>query len=172
MKIAIATTSELKIRALESALKRLNIIAEIISIKTDSGVSLQPFGYNETTKGAKNRAHEASAVAGADLVVAIESGLIEIEENYFDVACICALSKDKDESIAYSGGYFTPQWIIDEIKETNTEYGFITQRLSGDKDKDPIKYFSDGVIKREEILSQAIIIALIKIINKDKYILR
>jgi non-canonical (house-cleaning) NTP pyrophosphatase len=59
--------------------------------------------------------------------------------------------------------------MIDEIKEKNTELGHITQKLSGDLDKDGIKYFSAGKIKREELLTQAIEIALIKIFNKEKY---
>jgi len=72
---------------------------------------------------------------------------VEIEGNYFDIACVYIKTKDTD-SVAYSAGYFTPKWIIDEIKEKNTEYGHITQRLSGDSEKDPIKYFSDSKIKR------------------------
>lgn len=169
MKIAIGTTSELKTRALKEALNKLGVEAEISSIKTDSGVSSQPFDYEETTQGAKNRATSAFEKENPEMAIGIESGLIEIEGNYFDIACVYIKTKE-DESFAYSAGYFTPKWIIDEIKETNTEYGYITQRLSGDAEKDPFKYFSEGKIKREELLSQAIEIALVKILNKEKYI--
>jgi inosine/xanthosine triphosphatase len=169
MKIAIGTISELKISALKNALEKLNIEAEIVSAKTDSGISNQPFGYEETTKGAKNRAKEALEKTGSNLAMGVESGLIKIEGNYFDIACIYMVSKEGDESVSYSSGYFTPQWIIDEIKEKDIEYGIITQRLSNDPDKDPIKYFSGGKIKREKLLSQAITIALVQMFNKDKY---
>lgn len=169
MKIAIGTTSELKIRALKDALVKFGIEGEIISQKTESGVSNQPFGYKETTKGSRNRSEAVLRDTGSDMAIGIESGLIEIEKNHFDIACVCIKTKEGDESISYSAGYFTPAWIIDEIKEKNTEYGYITQRLSGDADKDPLRYFSKGKIKREELLSQAIEIALIKILHKDIY---
>ncbi|MEX0931852.1 MAG: inosine/xanthosine triphosphatase [Candidatus Paceibacterota bacterium] len=169
MRVAIGTTSELKIRSLENALYKLQIKAEIHSIKTDSGVSNQPFGYKETTQGAKNRAKHALESDSFDIGFGIENGLIEIEGNFFDIACVCIKTKEGEESISYSSGYFTPQWIVEEIKEKHTDYGHITQRLSGDTDKDPIKYFSGGKVKREELLSQAIEIALIKILNKARY---
>lgn len=168
MKVAIGTTSELKIRALKNALTKLGVESEIISLKTESGVPNQPFGYEEATKGAKNRSEAVLVESSSDIAIGVESGLIEIEGNYFDIACVYIKTKN-DVSVSYSAGYFTPQWIIDEIKETDTEYGHITQRLSHDSDKDPIKYFSEGKIKREELLSQAIELALIKIFNKEKY---
>lgn len=169
MKIAIGTTSELKIRALKKALEKFKFENEIISIKTESGVSNQPFGFEETTKGAKNRVMSIVEKENADIAVAVESGLIQIGGSYFDIACVYIKTKEGDESFAYSSGYFVPEWMIQEIKENNTELGFITQRLSGDLDKDPLRYFSNGQIKREELLSQAIEIALIKIVNGGKY---
>ncbi len=169
MKIAIGTTSELKVRALKDALEKIQVQADIDTAKTNSGVSDQPFGYEESTRGAKNRATELFEKEDPDIAIGIESGLVEIEGNYFDVACVYVKSKD-DESVAYSAGYFTPEWIIREIKEKNTEYGHIAQKLSGDSEKDPLKYFSDGKIKREELLSQAIQISLVKIFNKNKYL--
>lgn len=168
MKIGIGTTSELKIRALKNALVKLGIDSEIISLKTKSGVSNQPFGYEETTRGARNRAEVTFEKENPDIALGVESGLVEIEGNYFDIACVYIKTKD-EESVSYSAGYFTPRWIIEEIKKRNTEYGYITQRLSGDVEKDPLKYFSGGKIKREELLSQAIEIGLVKILNKGKY---
>ena len=142
----------------------------MVSLKTNSGVSDQPFGYDETILGAKNRVKQCRDEINPDISIAVESGLIEIQGNYFDIACVYALSIDGDESMSFSSGFFTPKWIIDEIKENNTEYGFITQRISGDPDKDPQKYFSDGIIKRNELISQAIILALTKLFNEKRYI--
>lgn len=169
MKITIGTTSELKIRALNKALKNLKIKANIISKKAKSGVNDQPFGYSEITLGAKNRALNSIEKDDPDLSLGIENGLIEIENNYFDIACIYVISSAGDESISYSAGYFTPKWIIDEIKSKHTEFGHITQRISGDSEKDPLRYFSKTLLTREEILVQAIEIALIKIFFKERY---
>jgi non-canonical (house-cleaning) NTP pyrophosphatase len=59
---------------------------------------------------------------------------------------------------------------LKEIKEKGTEFGKITIRFSGDKERDNIKYFSDGALKREEFVSQAVACAFIKFIKTDKYI--
>jgi inosine/xanthosine triphosphatase len=170
MKIAIATESELKVRALKEALGALNIDAEVIAGKTDSKVSKQPFGYEETCKGALNRVTQCKQTFNPDIAIAIESGLIEIEENYFDIACVYAISKENKKSITFSSGYFVPDWMIKEIKEKDTEIGEITKKLSGDTDKDPLKYFSGNSIKREDLLSQAVALALVKLFNESKYI--
>lgn len=169
MKISIGTKSELKIWALNKSAGKFFENIEIVSVKTDSGVSTQPFGYAEIILGAKNRANSALEITEGDISCGIENGLIEIENQYYDIACVFLKTKQGKESISFSSGYFVPDWIIDEIKKNNYEFGFITQKLSGDSDKDPIKYFSNDKIKREEIISQAIDIAFIKIINKDKY---
>ena len=169
MNIAIGTTSELKVRALRNAVSRLGIDAEVIPHKTDSKVSSQPFGYDEIILGATNRATQCKNELDADISIAVESGLVQLGEQYFDIACVCAISKDDRKSFAYSSGYFVPEWMVKEIKESNVELGYMTQKLSGDVDKDPLKYFSHGAIKREELLSQAILLALAKLFNEEKY---
>ncbi len=168
MKIVIGTKSELKIRALKNALVEFEIESEILSLNTHTGVPDQPFGFLETITGAKNRAMESFQKENPDMAFGIENGLIEIEGDYFDIACIYIKTKD-DESVSYSSGYFTPKWVIKEIKEKNIEYSDITKRLSGNSEKDPLKYFSEGKLKREELLTEAIKVALIKIFNKEKY---
>ncbi len=170
MKIAIATASELKIRALKEALRILNIEAEILSGKTSSGVPEQPIGYEETSNGAHNRLMQCKEKFDPDIAVAIESGLIPIQESYFDIACVHVISKEGKESIAYSSGYFVPDWIVQEVKQNNTDIGVVAQRLSGGVDKDPLNYFSKELIKREDLLSQAIVLALVKLLHEDKYI--
>lgn len=169
MKIAIGTTSEIKIRALKSALRKFGVKAEVLPIKTDSGISKQPFGYKDTTRGAKNRAKAALEKTAADMAVGVENGLIEIENNFFDLACAYVLTNNGGESLAYSSAILIPKWVVDEVKEKDTEIGEITTRLSGDKEKDGFKFFSGGKIKREESLSQAILLALVKIFNKEIY---
>ncbi|MCX6717625.1 MAG: inosine/xanthosine triphosphatase [Candidatus Taylorbacteria bacterium] len=172
MKISIGTKSELKVRAVENALKKLSIKAEIVFGETESGVSMQPFGFDEITKGAKQRALQAITRDNADYGVGIESGIVEIKQadDSFDTACVCVISRNKETSFSFSTIHFVPKDVLKEIKEKGTEFGKITIRFSGDKEKDNIKYFSDGALKREEFVSQAVACAFIKFIKTDKYI--
>ncbi len=170
MKIAIGTTSKLKIEALKDALDKLGLKAEIASIKTDSGVSNQPFGFDEIIIGARNRTDKSLKETSADIGVGIENGLVEIEDNYFDVAGVFVVSKTGENSTAFSAAILMPDWIIREIKENKTEVGEITKKLSGDEEKDGFKYFTNGAITRREALSQALVFAFAKIINKGRYL--
>ena len=62
-----------------------------IGVDTDSGVSEQPVGLDETLLGARNRAAGAlRAVAGASIGVGLESGVLQVEGALFDV-CACAI---------------------------------------------------------------------------------
>lgn len=172
MTIGIGTQSAMKIRALEKSLARMEIEAEIVSIKADSGIPDQPFGYGQIATGARNRAKQVLEEKQTDLGIGIENGLIEVGpvESYFDVACIIILTKDGHEATSFGSAYWVPQFIIDEIKEKGTEFGHIIQRLVGGGEKDPMKYFSNDKLKREEILEQAISIALTQIVYAEKYI--
>lgn len=172
MKIAIATNSALKIRALENALKVLHIDAEILHDKTSSGVAEQPFGYEEISQGAHNRLMECKKKFDPDIAVAVESGLVSIGGSYFDIGCVRLISRDNKESMAFSSGYFVPDWMAKEVKEKDSDIGIVAKRLSGGEDKDPLGYFSGHLIRREDSLSQAIVLAFVKLLNDDKYIER
>ena len=172
MEIAIGTTSELKIRACKEALSKLGIENELFTIKAQSGVPDQPFGFEQITQGAKSRASEALKLTeNADFSIGVENGLVKIDEieQWFDIPCVYIITKDGDESYSFGSAYFVPDWMIDRIKKENTELGFIIQGLDSGAEKDPIGYFSSGKFKREEILTQAIVCALVKTIKKEKY---
>lgn len=172
MKIAVGSRSELKIRSVEVSLKDLKMTAEILPVETDSGVPMQPFGYHEVVTGARNRAKAALEATGADLSIGIENGIIEIKElnQSFDLPCVCVLNQKGEESFAFGSGYFVPDWVVNEIKSKHTGYGLIIQEMSPGAEKDPIAYYSDNLVKREGLLSQAISCALVKVIDKERYL--
>ena len=170
IKVALGTTSELKIRATKQAFEKYDL-ADVKGVKTDSNVSDQPFGYGEIISGARNRARSAladKAINDASLGIGIESGLIEISElsQYFDIPCVCVLDEAGKESIAFGSGYRVPDWAVEKIKEEKTELGEVIST----HEKDPIGYLSNGKLNREEIICQAVEVALAEMFNKKKYI--
>lgn len=169
MIIGMGTKSALKQRSVESALRQLGQKAEIVSTEVESVVPANPFGFDQIVTGARHRAKVALEIPGASWGLGIETGLVNIEGQYFDMAGICVLTDRGDESISFSAGMFVPDWVIEWIRKEDVEFGVITQQLSGDSEKDPIKYFSADKMKREEMLSQAVMVALNKLINPDRY---
>lgn len=169
MKIVAGTTSALKIRAIESALAGLGIAGQVEGFDVASGVSNQPFGFDQIMEGSKNRAVQAQALSDAEMAVGIEYGLVQIGDEYFDIPCVTVITPEGLQSVSFGAGMYVPGWIIEKIKAEDSEFGPIIQEISGGGEKDPIKYFSGDKIKREDILAQAVAVALSQIINVDKY---
>ena len=72
-------------------MEKIYVDIEVSSIDVDSGVPDQPFGLDETIKGAINRAKNAFSDE-FDLSVGIESGLMETPNSitgYIDLTVVC-----------------------------------------------------------------------------------
>lgn len=171
MKIAVGTTSALKLRSVALALGQLEVDAEIIPFKARSGVPEQPFEYAEILEGSRNRAKKALKATGADIGIGIESGEVKIPHlgQHFDIPGVCVVTKKGEESFAFGAGYFVPDWMIKEVIKRDTDLGVIIQELDPSAEKDPIAYFSGNLIKREEMLTPAIVCALVKILLPKRY---
>jgi inosine/xanthosine triphosphatase len=173
MKIAVGTKSKLKLRAVENSLQVLGVVGEVVGYKVKSLISDQPQGFEETSEGALNRATEALYQAkDSKIGVGIENGLFNIPgiNEWFDMPIICVLTDDSKKYFSVGAGYSIPSWMIERIFSDHTELGFIIQELDKDAEKDPINYFTKGALKREEILTQAIVCALNNAINKERYL--
>lgn len=82
LRIAVATENPAKIRAVEDCFHELGINAEIMPVKTQSGVSAQPFSIEETKQGAVNRA-ESALSQQIDLSIGLEGGVFELGETLY-----------------------------------------------------------------------------------------
>lgn len=105
--IVLGTTSALKLQAIKnaftSALPQIGrelgagpIEFAFVTTNTKSQVNEQPFGWEETIRGANNRTKHAIELAGLEakprFVVAIENGVVEIPANgtnyYMDIGWV------------------------------------------------------------------------------------
>jgi non-canonical (house-cleaning) NTP pyrophosphatase/adenine/guanine phosphoribosyltransferase-like PRPP-binding protein len=118
-KIVLSSESEIKIRALTSAAKQYykDYDVEIISVKTASGVSEQPFN-DETALGVSNRLCAAEKLyPNADMYVAIENGLFDIDNRYFDKAVIKLKSKNGLHRLISSDAVEFPKQYVEEARQ-------------------------------------------------------
>lgn len=171
MKIVIGTTSDLKIRATKEAFRILKIEPDIITEKSDSEVPDQPFGIEQIIQGAGNRARNALKSTSADLGIGIENGIIRIEQadKWMETLAVVVASNDGKISVGLGSAYPVPDWAVEIIKQDDTELGKVIQGLNPDLEKDPINYFSNGNIKREETITQAVVSTMLEFLNADKY---
>lgn len=75
--VAIGSTNPVKLAAAQAVIARIDSSIVVRAIATPSGVAAQPWGDEETQRGAENRARAARESADADLGIGIEGGVVE-----------------------------------------------------------------------------------------------
>ncbi len=174
MKIAIGTTSELKLRAVQNAFIRAEIVVEeIIGYKVKSGVPKQPFSETEIITGATNRAQNAlkEGHSNADYGIGIESGIALKGKKYFELAaCIVVNQKGEIVGESFSAAVETPAKIVQLIKMNDSEAGVIAQGLGHLQEKDPLLWYSGNRMDRYRVLENAVFLALCReFLNPEAY---
>ena len=170
VRVVVATESALKIRAVAAALLRFDVPNSISSCKANSGIGEQPYGTKEMEFGARRRVeHAMELLPKAHLYIGIENGLVCQDGLWYDPACVFALDATGNESLAFSGFFPIPEWIVTIVQEGGTELGEVIKELAGGGEKDPMKYLSKGKVMREELLTQALCCALAKIFFPNRY---
>lgn len=163
IKIVIASSSKEKIGALEAACERLKISTEIISCPAISGVNEQPYGLEETLKGAKTRADNARALHKDKTVIGIENGLIPCGTHFIDLAVLIVIKPNGETCVGTSAGISFPTAAVNVAKsrgfKKNTAGSVIAEMLGG-KPSDPHQTLTGGVVSRKEILTDALVALL------------
>ena len=168
--VAVGTVSALKLRAVGVAFEKLGLDADISSHGIASGVPDQPFGIPQMREGATNRcAGIRSMFPQAEFALGIESGIVKKGDTWYDTICVHALRASVGTNEAYSAFFPIPAWIVKEIQTRSSELGEVVKILAAGGEKDALKYFSHDTLKREEILAQAIVCALMPLIFTDRY---
>jgi inosine/xanthosine triphosphatase len=177
MKINVGTRNQRKVEAVISALKEYPEFAnaEVTGIDVSSEVSDQPSSLDETTKGAINRSK--NAFNDCDYAIGLESGLFEVpytKSGYMDV-CMCSIYDGKTFHLGGSSIFEYPKKMVDlvfskkfEIDQAAKEAGF-TESDSIGKAQGMIGLLTKGVIDRKEYSKQAVITALIHLLNPEHY---
>lgn len=131
-------------------------------------VNEQPVGIEEALRGAVNRMNQISVVPDYDYYVAMENGIEEVGPTWMDFAMVIVANKSGIRYIAKSAGVVFPSLYVLEAQrrgfETTTVGMIVAERLGGN-DADP--HYTLTGIRREEILTQAVNIALGQILNES-----
>jgi len=169
MKIAVGSKNPVKVEAARRAFSRFFEV-EVTGVEVDSGVSPQPLGFEETIRGAENRARGAKKYG--DLGVGIEAGLIPVDGSgklYFDIQ-VTAIYDGDSITHGLGPGFVHPPVVVKEVLE-GREVGEIMEKLSGIKNigkkLGAIGFLTDGKVTRIEITEMSVLMALVPRI-KDK----
>jgi len=165
-RVVVASTASLKVTAVRRLLGEGFSAAggHIQGVKAGSEISEQPFGHEETLRGAQNRLNNARKMRpDADLYVSIENGIFEVavpEPRYFDVAwVVMARSGDeRQQVVAHSVGIEVPRQFVDEARAEGFDRT-VGQKISaqhGGDAQDPHRWLTAQRCSREDLLVGAL----------------
>ena len=104
--IAVGSKNPVKIGAARAVLAPLASLAQFEGIAVASNVPDQPFGDDETIRGARTRAEAARAALDADLGIGIEGGCVEMPGGMR--TCAWAVIVDRSGRIGIGGSLAMP----------------------------------------------------------------
>ncbi len=177
MKVNVGSKNITKVQAVKEALSDFPEFssAKVVSLAVDSGVHKQPKNMEQTVQGAMNRAK--NAFKNCDLSFGLESGLIEVpntKSGFMDIT-MCAIYDGKNFHLGGSSAFEYPKSMIDlvfskdyEIDKAAKEAGFSHDENLGDREG-MIGILTKGRLDRKNYSKQAVITALIHLLNPDHY---
>ena len=173
MKVVVGSLNPVKLNATKNILEKIYGKINISSKYVDSGVPDQPFGLDETIKGAVSRAKNSYSI-DVDLSVGIESGLMKTPNTltgYIDLQW-CAIFDGKNVTLGVSSGFEYPPEVVKEVL-SGVEVGDVMDRITvvdnlGMK-KGAVSHLSRDMLNRTENTEQCVLTAMIPRMNKNIY---
>ena len=156
-KVFLSSISGIKLDAVSLSFKNIGLNYDIKGVETLSNVAEQPMSIDETYQGARNRMNDLKKqVSGRDYeyLVSIECGLVKLHDNhnYFNITICLIENKDGEEKLSLVTDIEFPKEMTDLIPSKYSDLGVLVQKRFGSKHKDPFQFFTNGKIKRIDLL--------------------
>ncbi|MBI3569311.1 MAG: DUF84 family protein [Gemmatimonadetes bacterium] len=114
--VAVGSTNPVKLAAVRAILGPLAPHAAFEGVGVSSTVADQPFGDDETIRGARSRAEAARAALDADLGVGIEGGCVETADGLRTCAWAAVVDRDGARGTGGSLAMPLPQSVARDIR--------------------------------------------------------
>ena len=132
-RVAVGSLNPVKVGAVRAVLSRVSPHATVEGVSVPSGVPDQPWGDEETIRGARARAEAALDATGADLAIGIEGGVVE--ERGALRTCAWAVAVDRGGRSGTGGSLAMPlPPAVAALVRQGFELGHAMDRVSGASD--------------------------------------
>ena len=172
MKIAVGSRNPVKVKAVKRAFSRAFGKCEVVAVLVSSGVSNMPMSFNESVKGAKNRAKEVLEELEADFGVGLEGGFEKTEHGTFMSGCVAIVDRKGRWGIGGGTRILMPECVVKKV-EKGKELGDVMDEIRGlrnTKQHDGAAgYFTKNLIPRTEGFENATIYALARFFREELY---
>ncbi|VUC21188.1 unnamed protein product [Clonostachys rosea] len=170
--VVVSSTNRVKTKAAKEGFQALLPGPyEFVEVKVATEVAAQPFSDAETLLGASNRVKNArEAKPDADFWIGIEGGVEEHDGNLLNFAWVVVASKEGRTGKARTPAYYLPEESASLVRE-GLELGQADDKIFGTSDSrsgsGSVGLLTDDVVDRAAFYTQAVILALIPIKNKN-----
>ena len=171
--VAVGSTNPVKIGAARAVLGSLSPHATVTGVTVMSTVSDQPFGDDETIRGALARATAARAATSAQLGVGIEGGVVEQADGSMRT-CAWAAIVDAHGRAGVGGSLALPlPTRVAEMIRSGMELGHAMDRLVGEHDtkrgKGAVGILTGGLVDRQRAYELLVSYALARFVSAEWY---
>jgi len=133
--VAVGSKNPVKVAAVRSILARIAPRAVVDAVAVSSGVPDQPFGDDETIRGALARARAAREAVGAELGFGIEGGVVDMPDGSMRTCAWAAVvSADGRHGVGGSLAMPLPNSVARLIREQGMELGHAMDELTGQRE--------------------------------------
>lgn len=173
MGIVVGSTSSIKLEAVCQACIHLNLGVSVVGVKAESGQNIQPVGFNETWRGAMNRAQRGRLIKPQRIAIGIENGIYRFTTKdggmTIDRATVIVITKNHKLVVTQSVETEFPEdcvRIADQRGFDKTTVGAVIAEMYGGRADDPHSTISKGAVSRTTLIKATVIRAL-KLIPKE-----
>lgn len=163
-RVAVGSSNPVKIGAARSVVERLGGASELSSVAVASGVPDQPWGDDETIRGALARARAARAAADADVGIGIEGGVVESAEGTVRTcAWAAAVTRDGRESVGGSLAMTLPPRVAALVRggmELGHAMDAVTGRHNVKQGPGAVGILTHGLVTRQQAYEAIVAYAL------------
>jgi inosine/xanthosine triphosphatase len=171
IEIAVGSSNPTKVGAVEVAAERFLPNVTVLPAEVGSGVPDQPWGDDETFRGAAERAQRALQLMGSEMGIGIESGVSEGPgDRLYAVSWVVATDQHGRIGVGASERFALPDDISARLRSSNNELGSLIDemlpntagraRLVG-----AVNVISGSRRDRMDLLTNAVILALADLIE-------
>ena len=170
-RVAVGSTNPVKIAAVRSVIARLAPDASVEGVQVASKVADQPFGDEETIRGALTRARSARDALRAEIGVGLEGGVVEGADGHMRTCAWAAVaSNDGREGVGGSLSMLLPDQVATWVRG-GVELGHAMDRLTDERGtkhgKGAVGILTGGLVDRQRAYEVLVIYALAPMLTPE-----
>jgi inosine/xanthosine triphosphatase len=169
----VGSRNPVKIAAARAVLSRVHgEEVRIEACSVESGISDQPWGDEETLRGALSRAQVALGVDDASLGIGLEGGLVEVDRYVFTCAWCAVAREDGATGVGGGANLLLPPAVAEAVR-AGAELGPTMDAFTGLQDtkhhEGAIGILTAGHLNRQSAYEHVLTLALARLLTPAYY---